>query len=433
MSAKSIYFFTGCCGLALVAVGYWIPPETFSIQYKSVEEVVKKSNQEKAVVVSDVNTASVAGTNLDKVVVKHLPTPPAVKAIYMSQCVAGTKNFREELAHIADTTEINSIIIDIKDYSGKISFIPEDPKLREIMSDTCRASDMKDLIADLHDRGIYIIGRITVFQDPYMTKLYPERAVKSLSTGGVWKDNKGLSFIDVNSREHWDYIVALSKESYEIGFDELNFDYIRYPSDGNMKDTVYNMPAGKTKPEMLEEFFSYLHDALEPIGVVTSADLFGMTTTNKDDLNIGQVLERALPYFDYIAPMVYPSHYPKGFHNYENPNKNVYGVISYSMNTAVQRVKEFYKLVPPEPILITPATASTTAVYKTPDFKAPSEEEVFKAINKLRPWLQDFDYGGDYDIPEVQAQIKATYDAGLNSWMLWSPSNKYTVGAFKRE
>ena len=294
---------------------------------------------------------------------------------------------------------------------------------------------MKEFISYLHGKGIYVIGRITVFQDPFMTSRYPERAVKSRATGGVWKDFKGLSFIDVGAKEHWDYIVELSKQSYAIGFDELNFDYIRYPSDGNMKDTAFMLPTGKQKSEMLTEFFAYLHDALKPTGVVLSADLFGMTTTSRDDLNIGQVLEKALPYFDYIAPMVYPSHYPKGFNGYTNPNDNVYGVIHFAMKGAVDRVKTFYNLVPPPVPVVSAGATSTSSSFApaVPAWKAPSSETVAKHIQKLRPWIQDFDYGGNYDIAEVQAQIKATYDVGLTSWMIWSPSNKYTVGALKGE
>lgn len=413
MRPTAFQLFVGMCALGLFGFLYMGAPALFSVEYTA------GSGDQTAAVE---NATDVSAPPAD--VVTHLPTPAAVKAIYMSQCVVGTKNFREELARVADTTEINSIIIDIKDYSGRISFFPQNPVLQDVVSDSCRAGDMKEFIADLHRRGVYVIGRITVFQDPYMSKKHPERAVKSKATGGVWKDHKGLSFIDVGSRDHWDYIVELSKEAYAIGFDELNYDYIRYPSDGNMKDTFYSLSDTDNKPEMLKKFFAYLHEKVKPTGAVLSADLFGMTTTNRDDLNIGQVLENALPYFDYIAPMVYPSHYPKGFHNFDDPNKHVYEVIHYSMGTAVERVKAFYKLIPPEL-----ASVSTT----TPPFDPPAPEVVAQHINKLRPWLQDFDYGGNYDIAEVEAQIKATYDVGLTSWMLWAPSNKYTIGALKSE
>ena len=428
LNKKKTYFLGGFCGAALLIVAYVVTPGVFSVEYQAGE----------------LGAAVALGVGADEngLTVTHIRTPEPLKAIYMTQCVVGTKDFRQRLVEIADTTEINSILIDIKDFSGKIAFKPEDSGsqhfadlLEAYKAADCGAGDMKEFISYLHGKGIYVIGRITVFQDPFMTSRYPERAVKSRATGGVWKDFKGLSFIDVGAKEHWDYIVELSKQSYAIGFDELNFDYIRYPSDGNMKDTAFMLPTGKQKSEMLTEFFAYLHDALKPTGVVLSADLFGMTTTSRDDLNIGQVLEKALPYFDYIAPMVYPSHYPKGFNGYTNPNDNVYGVIHFAMKGAVDRVKTFYNLVPPPVPVVSAGATSTSSSFApaVPAWKAPSSETVAKHIQKLRPWIQDFDYGGNYDIAEVQAQIKATYDVGLTSWMIWSPSNKYTVGALKGE
>ena len=142
-----------------------------------------------------------------------------------------------------------------------------------------------------------------------------------------------------------------------------------------------------------------------------------MTATNNDDLNIGQVLERALPYFDYVAPMVYPSHYPSGFNGWKNPNDHVYDVVRFSMDRAAARTIATTTSV--AGYAQTRIGTSTPAMYEKPAYDK----------LKMRPWLQDFDYGGDYDAADVRAQIQATYDAGLNSWMLWSPSNKYTRGA----
>lgn len=357
----------------------------------------------------------------------------------MSQCVVGTPSFRKDLVEIAETTEINSIIIDIKDYTGKIAFQTDNPMLSDSVSDTCGAYDMKEFIRSLNEKGIYVIGRITVFQDPYYTTAFPYLAVKLESaTSTLWTDYKGLNFIDVGAEPFWEYITELSKESFLLGFDELNFDYIRFPSDGNMQDIYYpyseeivNANPNTGKAEVVEKFFSYLSknlkefsvDSLNSEGEITSstpvlsADLFGMVTTNTDDLNIGQQLERALPYFDYIAPMTYPSHYPTGFNGWVNPNDHVYGVIKFSMDSAIKRViatTTSVKTLTNERI-----GTSTPAIYTKIAYEA----------TKLRPWLQDFDYGGDYGIPEVKAQIQATYDSGLNSWMLWAPSNRYTIGA----
>src|SRR3989338_4517754 len=176
----------------------------------------------------------------EKPKVTHLATPTTVRAIYMTKCVVGTPSIRTDLVKLIDDTELNAVVIDIKDYTGKISFTPEDPSLKASVSSACGARDMKDFIAKLHEKNIYVIGRITTFQDPYYTALHPELAVKRLSAKeSNWKDHKGLSFIDVSAKPFWDYIVKIAKASYEIGFDELNFDYIRFPSDGNMKDTFY--------------------------------------------------------------------------------------------------------------------------------------------------------------------------------------------------
>lgn len=351
-------------------------------------------------------------------VVTHVVTPGAVKAIYMTQCVVGTPSFRKKLVDLVDTTELNAIMIDIKDFSGTIGFKTQSPLLAPASMKGCGASDMREFIATLHEKNIYVIGRITVFQDPFYTKAHPEQAVQSRSSGGPWKDRKGLSFIDVSSRDYWDVVVQLSKESYEIGFDELNYDYIRYPSDGNMSDTVFINP---NKQEALETFFKYLHEKVSPLGVVTSADLFGMTTVAYDDMGIGQILERALPYFDYIAPMVYPSHFAKNFNGYPDPNKNVYGVIAHSMGEAVKRTEATttrFAFIGAEPI-----ASTSPQLYKKSAYPR----------TKLRPWLQDFSYGGTYGPKEVRDQIQAAYDVGLTSWMLWAPSNNYTKAALDLE
>ena len=203
----------------------------------------------------------------------------------------------------------------------------------------------------------------------------------------------------MNSKKVWDYVVELAKASYDVGFDEINFDYVRFPSDGDIGDIAYGAITGNetTKADIIENFFSYLRGELKDTGIVMSADLFGMTTTSTDDLNIGQILERAAPHFDYIAPMVYPSHYPRNFNGYDNPNHYPYEIVHYAMKTAKERL---------------------IAIGENPA--------------KLRTWIQDFDYGGNYGVDEVRAQIQATYDAGLTSWMVWDPANKYTRDAYEK-
>ena len=399
------------CGVVVLGFAFVIAPKIFATRYESS----KKAPDTQGIVATTTSEAP-------KETVKHLPTPEPLKAIYMTSCVVGTKDFRNQVVKVAEDTEINAIVIDVKDFSGTLSYEPTDPSLKHAWDAArCGAKDMREFISSLHEKNIYVIARVTVFQDPHFTKLHPELAVKSAATGEPWKDRKGLNFLDVGGKPTWDYVVAIARDAYGIGFDEINFDYVRYPSDGNMKDARYTLSAG-TKADQLEKFFQYLHTEMKKTGITTSADLFGMTTTNNDDLNIGQVLERTLPYFDYVAPMVYPSHYPAGFNGWKNPNNYPYDLIHFVMKRAVER-----------------AEATTTAVTMLENAKIGTSTKISIYTHepqdrlKLRPWLQDFNYGGHYGIPEVKAQIKATYDAGLTSWMIWAPSNKYTVGAFKTE
>lgn len=360
--------------------------------------------------------------------VSHVATPANVRAIYMSQCVAGTPSFRDTLAKLIETTDLNAVVIDIKDYSGGIGFPTDDPLLSKNVSKQCGATDMKDFVARLHAKGVYVIGRITVFQDPTYTKEHPDQAVQD-SRGGVWKNFGGLAFVDVSSKPFWDYIVELSKVSYQqMGFDELNYDYIRYPSDGRLQDAVYQNPH---KAEAVEKFWQYLSAGVKPTGAMLSADLFGYVTVHTDDLGIGQTLERALPYFDFIDPMVYPSHYNSGFVGLKNVNSDPYKVVSVSLTTAVARAvatSTSVEALAETPIMETvtvPATATTatTSVQKFSGLYAKTSYPV----SKIRPWLQSFDYPVVYTPAMVAAQIKATNDAGLNSYLMWDAANKYTA------
>ena len=373
------------------SVFYFFIPAIFSVGYNTDTPKVKGAEEG-----AMTETATTTMEGEPKFVVTHIETPDAVKAIYMTACVATMPSFRERLVRIADTTEVNSVIIDVKDFSGTIAFTATDPLLKDNAGPGCKTTDLREFIGRLHEKGIYAIARITVFQDPYYTKLHPELAVKRASDGAVWKDRKGLSFIDVSAKPYWDYIVALGKESHALGFDELNFDYIRFPSDGDMKDIAFTWGKGMKKAEALEHFFAYLYNAFKDTGVKTSADLFGMTTTNTDDLNIGQVLERTMPYFDFVAPMVYPSHYPPNFNGWKNPNNYSYDLVKFVMSEGADR-----------------AVATTTLVAhfggeRIGTSTPPLYTKEAYSRNKLRPWLQDFDYGGNYGHIEVRAQIQAT-------------------------
>ncbi len=376
-----------------------------------------------------------------KPVTSHVPLPKQVKAIYMTSCVAGTPSFRDKLVTLIEETEINSVVLDIKDYSGTISFAPESEEWKGAWQNArCGARDMREFLALLHEKGIFVIGRITVFQDPFYAEIRPDLAVKRKDGVTTWHDGKGLSFIDVAAEDYWEHIIALAVDSYNLGFDELNFDYVRYPSDGDMFDISFPHTAKSKWPNdkqaNLENFFAnltlvlrepklydkYKHENTGRESAVPwlSADLFGMTTTNFDDLSIGQIQERAVPYFDFVAPMVYPSHYPKSFLGLGNPNSDPYRVVFHAMDSGVKRLLATTTVVAGfKHEILNVATGTSPTIYKKEAL--PPE--------KLRTWIQDFDYGGNYDVKEVRAQIQASYDAGVYSWMIWAPSNIYTKGA----
>lgn len=335
--------------------------------------------------------------NVEEVFVSHyVDTPQAVKGIYMTSWTASVPSMRDPLVKLIETTELNSVVIDIKDYSGKVFFPTEDGQLVDYGAVDARVPDMRDFIEDLHKKGIYVIGRVAVFQDSNLVNKRPDLAVKNKKGDKVWKDRKGISWIDPGSQEYWDYIINIAKESRKMGFDEVNFDYIRFPSDGDMQDISFPFSSTTQKSVVIKNFFEYLHEGLLDSGLKTSADLFGMTTTSKDDMGIGQIIENALPYFDYISPMVYPSHYSDIFENINNPESHPYQTVYVSMLRAVERAKY----------------ASTSP-------------------SKLRPWLQDFSLKVNYGAKEVLEQKNAVYDSGLDSWLLWSASNRYTSSALK--
>ncbi len=349
-------------------------------------------------------------------IVTHVSTPTAVKAIYMSSWAAGHPKFRKHLFDLIDTTEINSVVIDVKDYSGRISFMVEDPVLKETGAAEKRIPDVKEFIGTLHDKGVYVIARISSFQDSYMINIHPDWAVKTLE-GNIWQDYKGVKWLDAGAEPVWKYIAAIGHESYNVGFDELNFDYIRFPSDGNLKNISYSWGAGRSRSEVMKDFFAYIHGEFAPIGIPISADLFGLTTSSNDDLGIGQILEDALEYFDYVAPMVYPSHFGAGYNGYKKPALFPYEVVRDSMNSAIIKAEA---TTTKSSMLGEEMIASTTPQLYT---------KKSHDINKLRPWLQAFDLGGVYTSAMVRTQIDATYDVGLNSWMLWNAGSVYDKGA----
>jgi hypothetical protein len=332
---------------------------------------------------------------------KLINPPEIIKAVYVTGWSAGTKKYLDYLSNLFEKTEINAVVIDVKGSSGYVTYNSGAEEVKKYNLNRNEISDIDSLVRFFHNKQIYVIGRLAVFEDPVYSNARPELAIydksreKNLSDTILWKDNNGLSWLDPASKEVWDYNISLAKDAFLHGFDEINFDYIRFPSDGRVKDMGFPVwDQKKLKSQVIKEFFIYIRQKLPNEKI--SADLFGQTTINKDDMGIGQIIEDAFDSFDYIAPMLYPSHYAKGFIGFSNPAEYPYEVVKYSMENALVRAKL-------------------------------AESKI-----KFRPWIQDFNMGAMYNAKMVEQEIRALKDAlgeNYNGFMLWNPSNIYTQRA----
>jgi hypothetical protein len=329
-----------------------------------------------------------------------LPNPPEViKALYFTNSSAANPKQIDYLLRFVKDWGINAVVIDIKDFSGYIGYDINLPEVEKYKTKQPRIKDVELLLKRLHGEGLYVIARMAVFQDPALIRARPDLAVRNAYTGGVWYDRNGLAWADPASAEVQDYYISIAKEAVSRGFDELNFDYIRFPSDGDMSALKYTFWDRKTeRRQVLNSFFKKLRTELPDTRL--SIDFFGFVTTRMEDFGVGQVMEDAFPYIDFISPMVYPSHYPPGFMGFENPAAYPYEVIYRAMSEGNKRMESFKKEFP-----------GTRAQF--------------------RPWIQDFDMGADYTAEMVASEIKATQDAlggNYKGFMLWNAANRYTEG-----
>ncbi|NLJ33312.1 MAG: putative glycoside hydrolase [Firmicutes bacterium] len=319
--------------------------------------------------------------------------PVEARGIYLSGYVAGGKERRESLFQLIDETKLNAVVIDYKDSTGKVSYETQVPLARGIGAGENKIADLPELLADLNERGIYTIARLVVFQDPILAAGKPDWALKSKSSGGIWRDRKKLAWTDPHSKDVWDYNIALAAEAAELGFKEIQWDYVRFPSDGAIKDASYPYADGRSKAEVIRDFLSYAREKLSTYPIYVSADIFGLITSVDNDQGIGQYFEDVAGAVDYISPMVYPSHYALGTFGLADPNKAPYETVLRSLEDALKRLGE--------------------------------------GDGQLRPWLQDFSLGHHYGPEEVRAQIRAAEELGLKSWLLWDPANRYTPAALR--
>ena len=324
--------------------------------------------------------------------------PQHVRGIYLNAWAAGSKRRMTALLELARRTEINTFVIDIKDASGYVSHRSQVPLAQEIgATGDLRVGDLPGLLRRLRDEGIYPIARIVIVKDPVLSAARPDMAVQD-KAGGVFKDGKGIVWLNPYDQEMWEYHVALAAEVAAMGFPEIQWDYVRFPDipDSEKARVVYPGAGDKSKPQAIHDFLAYSRDQLGPLGVTVTADVFGVTTSAARDVGIGQVWEAMIDAVDVALPMVYPSHYWKGSFGHQTPNAYPYEIVRRALEDALRR---------------------SAAV---------------EGAGTTRPWLQDFSLGKPpYGAAEVRAQIQATYDAGIHEWILWNPGSRYTEEALE--
>ena len=363
---------------------------------------------------------------------QKLANPPEiVKAIYVTGYSAGTKKYLAYLTDLFKNTEINTVVVDIKGSDGYVTYASGASDVKKYDLTDHAIPDIDALVNFLHSQNIYVIGRIANFEDPVYSKAKPRLAIYNknkttdLSNPVLWQDNNGLSWLDPASKDVWNYNISLAKDAFYHGFDEVNFDYVRFPSDGKSADMGFPVYDGKkSKSEVIKDFFQYVRTNLPNAKI--SVDLFGQTTTNIDDMGIGQIIENAFENFDYISPMAYPSHYINGFDGFDNPAEHPYEIVKYAMDTALTRENAFEAEKQD-------LSMNNNDILGLADLsQAPISTPVMIPLAKFRPWLQDFNMGAEYTADMVDQEIKATQDALGNNYsgfMLWNAGNIYTQSA----
>ncbi len=319
--------------------------------------------------------------------------PQVIKGIYLTSWLAGKPNTLNELIEFINKTEINALVVDVKDERGTISF-PSKVQLAQKIGSSLKKYNPERVLKSLRQYNIYPIARIVVFKDPFLATHCPELAVGS-SEGGLWRDFKGLYWVDPYNKNVWDYNIAIAKEAAAYGFKEIQFDYIRFTSDGLTKNCRYPKNNGLSKSDVIRDFLKYAYQELKPLGVKVSADVFGLTCSADSDIGIGQVIEKVADGVDIICPMVYPSHYVRGSYKIPDPDAKPYETVYKSLSDAVQKLSKADK----------------------------------KVI--IRPWLQDFSLKSHYGREQLLAQIKAVESAGLNEWIFWNPANRYDIRKYR--
>ncbi|TVP58952.1 MAG: hypothetical protein EA351_02505 [Gemmatimonadales bacterium] len=324
--------------------------------------------------------------------------PDSIRGIYLNAWRAGSRSRVDAALDLVRRTEINTLVVDVKDATGYMSYATDVPLAGVIgADDEIRIRDLPARLDRLADEGIYPIARIVVFKDPLLAERRPEMAVQD-STGAPWVDGKGDRWVNPWDRRIWEYHLEIAREAVALGFPEIQWDYIRFPDRpaSEMEQARFPGAEGRAKSEAVRGFLIYTREGLADLDVPVTADVFGVATAARTDVGIGQLWEDMTDVTDALLPMVYPSHYWRGSYGFEVPNAHPYEVVRRALEDGIRRNREV---------------------------EDPAE---------IIPWLQDFTLGDPpYGVPEVRAQILAVEDLGIPHWILWNASGRYTEGALR--
>src|SRR5213596_2115794 len=331
-----------------------------------------------------------------------VPQTSAIKGLYVNAWAFGSPKLWR-LVRLADETEINAFVVDVKDDTGCLLYPSTVPTAEQIGANTCvRAKDARARLDTLAAHGIYAIARIVVAKDPRLAERKPAWSVKDRDTGGLWRDRINIAWVDAYNDSVWIYAAQLAKEAASMGFREVQFDYVRFPDEPRERMATAIFPsrrAGVSQRESVREHVALLKDRLKPAGVPVTFDIFGLTASvTTGDLGIGQVWEDFVSVADVVLPMVYPSHYYRGAFGYAWPNGQPYHVVHSALTDALKRSQPL------------PGSA------------------------EIRPFLQAFTLGRRlprYTPFEIREQIRAAEDLGITSWVLWNPRSVYQRGSLR--
>ena len=344
---------------------------------------------------------SIRKDSVERARIVRVATPDTLRGLYVNRWAALGKKMGQ-LIDVAKKTEVNALVIDVKDDRGFVLYKSKVPLAVQIGADTNSAMSHRKLRAILDTMAahrIYPIARIVVAKDPLLAGAKLDWAIKRRDNLQPWLDKNGKPWLDPHRREVWQYAADLAKEAYDLGFSEVQFDYVRFPDEKRLvRETVYPLANGRIRAQVIREQLAFVRSYLKPTGMPVTIDVFGLTATDTTDMGIGQRWEMFIDQADVVLPMVYPSHFAPGTYKIGNPNANPYSTIDHVMKDARRRT----------------APIASAA--------------------KIIPWYQDFTLGPPhYYAEQVRAQMRAGYANGFPSWILWNPGSRYNEGALEPE